>query len=170
MRRPEERSSRAPSASQFYSTLAETTLEKTRWGLLFYGLQIICVNAITPQSSASDKTQRPNSSQDAELGRALWDRAPWVGEGIAWLPHSHCISPESISQRPLPNRARAVLLDFSSETTFGNHYLCLFVCKQAAHPTVYYSTYQVALQKRTTHGHTSHQKFQGLHLQNGRVN
>lgn len=33
MRRPEECSSRAPSASQFYSTLAETTLEKNKVGI-----------------------------------------------------------------------------------------------------------------------------------------
>lgn len=35
---------------------------KTRWGKLLYDLQIVCVKATIPQSSALAETLRPNSS------------------------------------------------------------------------------------------------------------
>lgn len=43
---------------------------KTRWRYLFYGLQLVCANAITPQPSASAKTQGPNPAPKMQnLGR-----------------------------------------------------------------------------------------------------
>lgn len=77
MRRPEESLSRIPSASQSYSTLAEAALEKQGGDTCFMAYSLP-VNAVTPQPSASAKPQGLNSSQDAELGQALWDHTPRV--------------------------------------------------------------------------------------------
>lgn len=108
---------------------------KTRWGYLLYDLQIACVNAIIPQSSASAKTQRPKSPRCWTRTGSLALRTSGLrGERLA-APQPLHLTKKPISQRPLLNRARAVLLGFSSETNFGSYYPCLYVCKQAAHPT-----------------------------------
>lgn len=91
--------------------------------------------------------------------------------GSAWPPRSPCSSPEHPSLKDPCRTERELRCWASPQRQILVTITCVSVCKPAAHPTVYYSSYQVALQKSiTTHGQTSHQEFQGLHLQNGRVN
>lgn len=139
---------------------------KTRWRYLLYGLQLVCVNAITLQPSASAKTQGPNSSWNAELGQTLWDH---MSEGKHLAAPQPLNSSRAFTPQSLPSSAWAALLGFSSETQVLLTVTSLYVCRQAVQPTVYHITYPGALQECIDHGHTFCQKSQGFHLQNGRV-
>lgn len=123
---------------------------KTRWRYLLYGLQLVCVNAITPQPSASAKTQGPNSSWDAELGTTHLR-----SEG-KHLPAPQPLNPSRASTtQSLPGSAWAALLGFSGEPQILVTVTSVCICRQVVQPTVFHTTYPRALQEHTDHGHTS---------------
>lgn len=106
-------------------------------------------------TSAICFSQNPgtNSSQDAELGQALWDHMPqvwWGAPGCPTAPESlQSIHPSITAKFSMSCTAGFLLKD----TNFGNCHLCVCVCRQAVQPTVYHTTYPRALQEHpgTTH-------------------
>lgn len=102
---------------------------KTRWRYLLYGLQLVCVNAITLQPSASAKTQGPNSSWDAELGSTHLR-----SEG-KHLPAPQPLNPSRASTtQSLPGSEWAALLGFSGEPHILVTVTSVCICRQAVQP------------------------------------
>lgn len=148
----EESLSRAPSASQSYSTSSEAALEKTRWGYLLYGSQIVSVNATIPrfiQFSWDPETKRfprcwtQTSSLDPHTlrGEHLTGPQPHLRVHLndhCWTEHELCWSSP---QRQIWVTITCVSLHVSKMPTLLQYL-------------------SDSPQKCITHAHTSHKSFE----------
>ena len=93
----------------------------------------LCQRSHTSVIRFSRDPERPNSSQDAELGQALWDHTHLGSESgapggpTAAGAHQRVHLLRSTAE-PSTSRAAGLLL---RETSVGNSQLCLCVCKEA---------------------------------------